>query len=170
MQIVPDRSDKRKLIPVVTGLPMLREATFADHPVVWRTECVGLRISEIETSDVDLHKHSLQRQGRSIYNGTGAIRCIIDGAGPFALRCLFRLGGGVKGACAAAASFPVEEHGHVGVDKFVVKSEKASAVWAYAVICFRLAFAIDLLLWRGLEPGKCFSHLPGLPFSGTIKL
>jgi hypothetical protein len=38
------------------------------------------------------------------------------------------------------------------------------------VLFFPLAFAIDLLLWRGLELGKCFSHLPGLLFSGTIKL
>jgi hypothetical protein len=85
MQVVPDRSDKGEFVPVFAWLPMLRETPFANHPVIRGAKCPGLRISEIETSDVDLHEHALKRQGRSTDNGTGAIRCIIDGSFPFPL-------------------------------------------------------------------------------------
>jgi hypothetical protein len=62
MQVVPDRGDKRKLIPVFAWLPMLREATFANHPVVWGAKCPGLRISEVEARDVYFHHGLHARQ------------------------------------------------------------------------------------------------------------
>jgi hypothetical protein len=153
MQIVPERNDQGKPILILLWLPVLGDAPFANHPMIWGTESAGFCVSEVETGDVYFHQHALQRQGWSIYNRAGSLRRVIAGPFPFALRHLFSPGSAVDGPCVSATSFSLVGDRRVGLDEPVVESKKVCIcrLGVCRVWCGMLSLSLGhgLLRWLG---------------------